>query len=136
MRAVPENFDDRAGAPLDVAAHRSLVRASDEATTMSEAPSCITGVLVPSVRSEPYLNRRIEVQPRCLVTPARHGRASIARAWSLCSPAHHSGSRGASPLAGGGGSVLQRRGRGEGCSPPIDFRYRGPAWPVSRTRSC
>jgi 3(or 17)beta-hydroxysteroid dehydrogenase len=40
---------------------------------MSEAPSCIRGVLVPSVRSEPYLNRRIEVQPRCLVTPERRG---------------------------------------------------------------
>jgi hypothetical protein len=77
---------------LDVAAHRSLVRASDEATSMSEAPSCIRGVLVPSVRSEPYLNRRIEVQPRCLVTPER-GRAPIARAWSICSPAHHIGSR-------------------------------------------
>src|SRR4029079_3488371 len=38
-----------------------------------EAPSCIRGVFVPGVRSKPYLNRRIEVQPRCLVTPARHG---------------------------------------------------------------
>ena len=90
MRAVPENFDDRAGAPLDVAAHRSLVRASDETTAMSEAPSCIRGVLVPSVRSEPYLNRRIEVQPRCLVTPERRGEgANCARMEPLFAGTSH-----------------------------------------------
>ena len=81
---------------------------------MSEAPSCIRGVLVPSVRSKPYLNRRIEVQPRCLVTPVgpRGGR-NCARMEPLFAGDHIGSTTGVAPCGWGRfGVPTTRKGRG------------------------
>ena len=137
MRAVAENLDDRTGAALDVAAHRSLACAIDEVTTtMSEAASCITSVW--SQRSfKTYLTRRIEAS-RGVSVPRQGGGTAAGRAstQSLLALASR-WFRPAWPLAGQGKSVFQRHRSGEGgAALAIDPRYRGAAWLVSTTRSC
>src|SRR5712672_3423510 len=130
MRAMPENLDDRASAPLDVAAHRGLASRFRSSQTLA----------APSDANVPGQGPKHGVHKRRLFPALRENHTLTVASRSSRGVLLPGEGAGRNPMA----CVPLREGpvrcsndaEGEGAALAIDARYRGAGWPVSTTRSC